>query len=161
MKTPKTFGFHSPNPFLLLKELPPSLLVLRAELYLPCNIDIFQAAAKQPNFEACIGEIALKLDIALDGEYEPDALFTMLTEAMRNRFKHSAQPWKRAEGLIPAEMEEREGEVEIVERKEEDATTLVPGIHEITPERDSSSCSSGVAESDNEVGKDENDVAIH
>lgn len=154
----KSYGYHKPLPTLLIKEPPASLLALRAELALPANIDIYQAGIKGTSFEDCIGIIAAQLDIALDGDYEPDKLCEVLVEAMRARGKFASQPHLRAQGLVAVELEERDGEVEIKEVKDEDgiiiagemARDTLPGSASLVKETEAT---------DSE--KDDDDVAIH
>lgn len=114
-----SIGYKNEHHLLKEKVAPESLVVLRLELQLPHHRDIFLAAQKQPTFEAAIGCIAAMLDIALDGEYEPDDLFTMLVHALRNRDNLAAL---RAAGLVSAELVEKDTEVTL----EFGGTTLAP-----------------------------------
>lgn len=154
----KSYGYHTPLPTLLIKEPPASLLALRTELALPANIDIYQASFKGASFEDCIGIIAAKLDIALDGDYEPDKLCEVLVEAMRARGRFASQPHLRAAGLVAVELEEKEGEVEIKEIKESDGT-IIAGIVGDDDVSNNSVVPLQTEATNSE--KDEDDVAIH
>lgn len=119
----KKGGYNKVNSFVLIKEAPETLIQLRTELQLPQHADIVTACIPAKTFEESIGIIALHLDIALDGTYEAVPLFTMLINALRNRFiaGMASQPHKRAAGLVRAEMHESEGEVKLTEIPEEEA----------------------------------------
>jgi hypothetical protein len=97
---------HSTNPHLSLHRPPDSLVALRTELL--NHPDISAYAQEGANFEDCIGRIAVKLDIVLDGDYDGDTLCTMLAEALRNRGSNSMTPHLRASGLVNAEIVETE-----------------------------------------------------
>lgn len=108
---------------LILKETPPSLAELRRLLQLPEHADITSEASGAATFEEAIGTIAARLDIALDGDYEPEPLFAMLCEALRNRGQFKSQPHLRAQGLVNAEIIERDGTMTL-ERKEDDGAYI-------------------------------------
>lgn len=105
---------------LIIKRTPDSLAALREKLQLVQHVDIATKAKKAATFEEAIAIIAAELSIALDGVYEPDALFTMLCEALDNRFKFHSQPFLRAPGLVNAELVEREGAITLEERSPEE-----------------------------------------
>lgn len=69
-------------------------------------------------FEMCIGRIAQMLGIVMEGEYEPDGMFVMLTTALKNRHKYAElNPHMLApgHGLKAVEIEEREDTIKLVE----------------------------------------------
>lgn len=101
---------------LLLKEPPAELIELRNTLQLPANIDICQYAMGGATFEECMGRIAERLDIALDGWYNPVKLCKLLNTALENRMLHKNKPHMRAEGLVDIELHETEDEVKVVKR---------------------------------------------
>ena len=97
---------HSTNELLSLYRPPDSLVALRQELL--NHPDISAYAKEGATFEDCIGRIALKLDIVLDGAYDGDKLCAMLAEALRNRGSNTMTPHLRATGLVNAEIVETE-----------------------------------------------------
>lgn len=115
------------HPYLILKETPPALIELRRILSLVANIDLYQAGITGDNIGDCLGRIAAKLDIAMDGYYEIPEVCEMLVEAIGNRGKFSSQPHLRAAGLVNAELVEREGTVEI-ERKTDGEGPYIEGV---------------------------------
>lgn len=96
-----------------LKEAPDSLIALREELLK--HPDICEYAVQGDTFEDCLGRIALKLDIALDGMYDIQPLCAMLVSVLRKRHMFGANPHLRHKGLISAELVETEKGVELRE----------------------------------------------
>ena len=148
---------------LVIKEVPESLYVMRRMLLEPQHADIKAEAMKAATFEESIGIIAAMLDIALDGDYEPDPLFTMLCEALRNRGSFKSQPHLRAAGLVNAELVERDGDVTL-ERKVDAEGPYIEGTGMVEPVQDAirgnedntnvSSTTRGESVSSIEVGDD-------
>jgi hypothetical protein len=104
---------NSTHHLLSLKRVPDSLVELQKELLLPPHRDIYLAASQGTTFEECIGTIAAKLDIVLDGEYEPDALFSLLVTALRSRKAAGNNPSSMHPELVAVELIERAGEVKM------------------------------------------------
>ena len=111
---------HSTHHLLEIREPGEILVALRTEL--AYHDDIVAYASQGINFEDCIARIATKLDIAVDGLYDPTDLMEMLTIALRNRRNGVKNPHELARGLINAEIEEKENTVEIVERENHEIT---------------------------------------
>lgn len=114
-------GYNNPNDLVEIREPPASVVQLRKELEKPENKDITSYAIEGTTFEDCLGRIALRLNIALDGEYDATILCAMLVEAMRNRGKLGAlgetAPHLLAGGLVDAEIvEDVEGELSLEKR---------------------------------------------
>jgi len=112
-------GYDNTTHHLLsFKLFPDSLIELRKELL--NHPDILEELTKPQwnTFELCCGRIAQMLNIAMDGLYEPEGLFAMLTEALKNRHivaelnPHLAAP---GHGLKQVELQEREMEIELAE----------------------------------------------
>lgn len=86
-KTPKPFSVRDyvdySTPGLEKKKIPEELEALRTELQ--HHPDIMIKAAAYETFEQCIGQIAADLNILLEGDYEPLALFNMLRERLEMR----------------------------------------------------------------------------
>jgi len=83
------------------REPPASLVALRSEL--AYHQDIIDYAIQGGDFGDCIGRIALKLDIAMDGMYEVEPMCELLVSALRaRRFNTPAGPL--LPGLFAAEM---------------------------------------------------------
>ena len=115
-------GHHSPHYLIGLHEPPDSLVALRQELMF--HPDICEYAMLGANFEECMGRIALKLDIALDGEYEVYSLCEVLVESLRNKRMHPKAPHLRHAALIDVELVEKEGTVELYNRNREEELPL-------------------------------------
>ena len=109
---------NTTHPLLSIKIIPDSLIALRQELL--HHPDIVQECSKSEwnTFELAIARIAQMLNIVMDGEYEPNGLFIMLTEALKSRAKtgelhpHLAAP---GHGLKEVEIQETSGEITLVE----------------------------------------------
>lgn len=109
-------GAYKETHHLIEERIPPdSIILLRTELAKPENRDIYHAAIKGQNFEACMAIIAGKLDIILDGEYAVPDLADLLYRVMRDRGKHGNTPHNIDPRLVNAELVEREGSVSIEE----------------------------------------------
>lgn len=118
-------GYDDTTHHLLTLHEPPAVLVAFREELLK-HPDILAYAEKAAGFEEALAKVALQLDIALDGMYEPVPLLIMLTEALRNRRFFPASPHLRASGLVDVELIEKEGEeISLVER-DRDVATLLP-----------------------------------
>jgi hypothetical protein len=117
-------GFDDTTHHLIHIHQPPDTLVtLREELaYHP---DVIEFAQKGETFEECLGRIALKVDIALDGEYDCEDLCGVLVTALRNRRFHPQNPHLRVPGLEDVELVEKEDSVELV-RRDRNVATKVP-----------------------------------
>lgn len=120
------YGYDNETHHLIqIKVPPPSLIALRDELAKPENKDISDYAIQGNTFEECVGRIAEKLDILLDGLYDGADLCDLLVSAMRSRGTHLAQPHKRDSRLVNAELVETENEVTVTQI-EDNAVTLAP-----------------------------------
>ena len=100
------------------------LIALRQEL--ANHPEIVEAAMKGNNFEDCLGIIGAQLDIALDGDYDPVQLMSMLIVALRNRRNGVKVAHNLAPGLMNVELEEKEGTVELVEAAVEEVKKQPP-----------------------------------
>lgn len=124
----KNWGQDLHTHYLLeIREPPPSLIALRSELASPENKDIYDAAIKETTFEAVLGTIASKLDIALDGLYDVPDLCDLLANVLRNRNMPgtSNQPHLRDRRLLNVEMVEKDKDVELVRVSDLGPGTLV------------------------------------
>lgn len=151
----RNWGENRSHPRLVIKEGPPSLVELRRLLALPQNSDLAEEGMKAATFEEAIGSIAAKLNILLDGDYEPEPLFAMLCEAIRNRDKPGMQmrPHLLAKGLVNAEVAETTTDF-IIEEKKEDVNVGIDiehgsEVHRVT-ERDSAPANNGHSETTDE-----------
>jgi hypothetical protein len=106
-----------------LNEPPESLRQLREEL--AHHSDITEYAQHGVSFGDCLGRIALKLDIALDGEYDCEPLCEVLVTALRNRRLHPTQPHLRAMGLMDVELVEKEDGISL-EKRDRNVETKIP-----------------------------------
>lgn len=111
-------GYSSPHHLVEIKEPPASVVQLRKELEKPENKDIYDYASQGTTFEDCIGRIATKLSIALDGEYDAAELCEVLINSVRMRGKIGGSPHLGDARLIDVEMVEREGDITLEKRKE-------------------------------------------
>lgn len=68
-----------------IKETPAEIIAFRQELMQPWNKDIAEAAMAGNSFEECIGIIAFKLGVMLDGNYHIPKLCEKLLEELRKR----------------------------------------------------------------------------
>lgn len=115
--------YNNSHPLLEIKEVPPGLVALRGELIY--HADIVEYAQEGTDFSDCLGRIAVKLDIVLDGFYDVEPLCSMLTEALRNRRFFPKSPHLRHRDLVDVELVEKEGSLEIVER-DRNVATIIP-----------------------------------
>jgi hypothetical protein len=121
---PNSEGGHDldTHHLLELREPGANLRALREELqYHP---DITAAAVAGQTFEECLAIIGIKLDIALDGDYDVEDLCGVLVSAMRNRRFHPGNPSLRAAGLVDIEMVETSDSISVVHRDRSIETTL-------------------------------------
>lgn len=120
------YGYDNETHHLIqIKVPPPSLIALRDELAKPENKDISDYAIQGTTFEECVGRIAEKLDILLDGLYDGADLCDLLVSAMRSRGSFKTQPHLRDKRLMNVELTETEGEVTVTPL-EENEVTLAP-----------------------------------
>lgn len=68
-----------------IKDTPDILMQLREELQQPWNAEITKAAMEGNNFEECLGIIAFKLNIPLDGNYYIPKLCEKLLKELRKK----------------------------------------------------------------------------
>lgn len=122
----KNYGYDNETHHLIqLKQPPPSIIALREEL--PKHPDIYNEAIKGNTFEECIGIIAARLDVVLDGLYDPEPLCAMLVDVLRKRHMFGSNPSLRHPDLVDVELVEKEGTVEIVERDRNSITIPTDG----------------------------------
>lgn len=95
---------HDTHHLLDLRRPPDNLVALREELIK--HEDICQFAQQGKTFEECLGLIALKLDIALDGEYDVSDLCGMLTTALRCRSSGYSDAIRTLPGMVGVELVE-------------------------------------------------------
>ena len=118
--SPKNYGYDNDTHHLIqIRQPPPSIIALREEL--PKHPDIYNEAIQGNTFEECIGIIAARLDVVLDGIYDPEPLCTMLVDVLRKRHMYGSNPSLRHSDLVDVELVERENSVEVVKR---DRTTI-------------------------------------
>lgn len=112
-----------------IKEVPESFLALRRELL--HHPDIFKAANEGKNIEQCLGIIAAKLGIVLDGYYDVPELCDVLVTALFRRGTINVDGGKDATlsdpRLRPVQMVETDTEI----RFEEKGLILPPGITKV------------------------------
>jgi len=101
-----------------LQFVPESLIKLREEL--AHHKDIVFEAAKAVSFEEAIGTIAAKLNIVLDGDYDPDDLFSMLARALRNRNADRALTPNAMPELQAVQLIETEDGIHLLPEKDDD-----------------------------------------
>jgi hypothetical protein len=106
-----------------LKEPPASLVALRDELQR--HMDIVEYAQQGQTFEECLGRIALKLDIVMDGLYDADSVCAMLVDALRHRRFYGNTPHLRAPGLVDVEIVETDALISLILR-DRSAPNLAP-----------------------------------
>lgn len=113
VKKRNAYGYDESH-YLVERKITPDVFdQLRAELLQPEHYDIFKEAASAGTFEEAIGIIAAKLDIALDGEYEPVDLFHLLFNALRRRASFGNDPSGMHPNLVAAEIVERDNDVSL------------------------------------------------
>lgn len=84
-------GFKNEHSLIEEKVVPVTFDMLVRELSLPHHKKLSDEVKLGSNFEECIGTLAARLDIALDGDYEASALFDVLLQAMRRRVPGAIQ----------------------------------------------------------------------
>lgn len=109
------FGYIETHHLLERKEPPNSVVRLRERLQRPEHKDIHDAGIKGVDFADCLGIIAAKLDIALDGNYDVPDLCDLLVRAMDARDTLGNNPSALDERLVSAELIEREGTLSLEE----------------------------------------------
>lgn len=121
---PKNYGYdHETHHLIQIRQPPPSIIALREEL--PKHPDIYNEAIKGNTFEECIGIIAARLDVVLDGLYDPEPLCAMLVDVLRKRHMFGSNPSLRHPDLVDVELVEREDSVEVVKR-DRNVKTITP-----------------------------------
>lgn len=105
---------HTTHHLLDIREPGETLVALRTELLNHPEISAYAQEGK--SFSECIARIATQLDIALDGEYDPNDLMEMLTLALKAHGRGEKTPHNLARGLLNVELEEKENTVELVQR---------------------------------------------
>lgn len=103
----QTFGYKNEHALIEEEIAPPSTRRLAKLLQLPQNKELHDLAIQGQTFEDCLGIIAARYNILLDGEYDVPALCDLLCRAIE------ANPSVKKE-LVPVEAIEREGSIEIV-----------------------------------------------
>ena len=103
-----------------MQIVPESFQHLQSELNAAQHLDIKAEAAKAASFEEAIGTIAAKLNVVLDGDYDPDDLFTMLVRAMRNRNSDRTAPPSNVDGLMHVTLTETSGSIHMLPLQDED-----------------------------------------
>lgn len=93
---------------LQIKDPPDIWIAFRQELNSGRHQDIVDACSDLKTFEESMGEIAARLDIALDGAYDPVELASVLYAAMKRRNSGAIQNHKIDSRLVPVELVERE-----------------------------------------------------
>lgn len=112
---PKNYGYdHDTHHLIQIRQPPPSIIALREEL--PKHPDIYNEAIKGNTFEECIGIIAARLDVVLNGLYDPEPLCAMLVDVLRKRHIYGSNPSLRHPDLVDVELVEREDSVEVIKR---------------------------------------------
>lgn len=115
---------HDTHHLLDIREMPASLIALRAELgYHP---DITDKAQHGETFSECLAIICSQLDIVVDGIYDVEPFCAMLLAALRSRrFGYSDNINNKTLGLIPAEIVET-AEGITLQRIDENVSTILP-----------------------------------
>lgn len=107
IQKPKFLLDHSTHHLLSIKRLDESFNLLVRELALPQNKDISdEAQEKGTTFEECLGFIAARLDIVLDGLYDVADLCELLTKALKNRKEFGNRMHEVDKRLVSAEIVE-------------------------------------------------------
>lgn len=83
------------------------------------HVDLYIAAFNQNSFADCLGAVAAKLNIALDGDYDPVDLMDMLVRAMKARPENRVEAPQLAE-LQQVQLVETEGEISLLPEKDVD-----------------------------------------
>lgn len=123
----RNWGYRDGHALLEEKITPTSFNVMRAELMK--HPDLCEEANRDgQTFEDCIGIIAARLNIALDGLYDPEQLFSMLADALRNRGRFETNPENSAKGLVRAELHEKDKDVTLVEVDKDEVPIIAPAL---------------------------------
>lgn len=99
-------GYDNSTPGISKKVVPTVFTEFQQELNSGRHNDIVEDAKKGATFEECIGTIAARLDIILDGDYTPEELFSVLLAALRRRVPGSVQPHQQDGRLVAASLTE-------------------------------------------------------
>lgn len=99
------------------QEVPRELKEFRAELL--NHTDLYMIGMRQSTFEDVLAAVASKLNIALDGEYEPAKLLNMLTRAMKNRSDNPVEAPALSD-LQQVQLVETETEISLLPEKDVD-----------------------------------------
>lgn len=116
----KQWGYKETHHLIEERVPPPSMIRLRNEL--AKHPDIYKQASESNTIEDCLGIIAARLDIVLDGLYDVPDLCDLLCRALEQRGQHGNRPHLLDSRLINAELVEREGEISL----EEGEGTIAP-----------------------------------
>lgn len=103
----------SVNAYIEIRHPPADLVGLRTELVY--HKEISEYANQGSTFEECLARIGGRLDIVLDGDYDPSKLCGMLTKALRQRRFFPDRTIQLKE-LIAVEIVETEGAISLVEQ---------------------------------------------
>lgn len=93
-------AYNTDHPYLEIKEVPSSLVALRAELMKPHNHDIMTYAAEGKNFGECMSRIATFLGVAVDGLYDVGPLCSVLLTMLRERKRVPVISTEYGKGLL-------------------------------------------------------------
>lgn len=118
---------HSTHYLLSLSEPPASLVALRDELKF--HPEVTEYAIQGANFEECLGRIGVKLDVALDGEYDAEKLCALFVDLLRcTRIAvYSREAVLAKHGMVAAELVETKDGVQLEEHK----TTVLEETDEV------------------------------
>lgn len=118
----RPWGEDRSNPNLVRKIAPEAVEELAKRLQQPQHADISAYANSFPTFSECLGAIAAKLDILLEGDYNVPDLCELLCRAMDARGTLGNTPHKLDSRLVNAEILERPKSIEILETSGEIGT---------------------------------------
>lgn len=109
-------GYKDEHHLIQEKVTPMSIQMLAKELAEPQHVDIYEAGKLGKSFEECMGIIAAKLDIALDGSYDAAMLADVLLQALRRRKPGAIQNHHLADPRLKnVELVERQNTVTLEE----------------------------------------------
>lgn len=78
-------GYKDDHALIEEKVVAESIQLLAREIALPQNKKLYDEANKGTTFEECLGTIAARLDIAVDGSYDAATLADVCLQALRRR----------------------------------------------------------------------------
>lgn len=123
-------GYVNNHPLIEEKVIPASLVALRLELNEPRHAALCAEAMKGKSFEECLGILAARLDIAVDGAYEVSDLAEVLYLALINRKPGAVQNHHlRDSRLVNAELKETATRLSLEEVAEQHE---IKGVREAT-----------------------------